>query len=223
MTSQQDVFLDSEGDAWFARNAVALEAKGSVDVPLQLISQLKPDEPIASVLELGCSNGWRLGHLAAELGVRCVGVDPSEKALADGRRRFPSLELLHGTLADPPIEEQFDLVIVNFVLCWIDRADLFSAYTAMDALVRDGGHLVIGDFLPDHPQRRPYQHVSDSQVFTFKQDYAAPLLASNLYDEIARTTYDHDHYVPRLAPVPSGARAVCSILQRSLHGRFPLV
>ena len=170
MTSQQDVFLESEGDAWFARNAAALEAKASIDVPLRLIAQLQPDDPITSVLELGCANGWRLGHLAAERGIRCVGVDPSEHALADGRTRFPSLELLHGTLADPPVDERFDLVIVNFVLCWVDRADLFSAYAAMDSLVRDGGHLIVGDFLPDHPQRRAYEHVSASDVFTYKQE-----------------------------------------------------
>src|SRR5690349_313588 len=126
--NQDQIFLEHEGNAWFQRNRAALNQTGKFDWPLALIDRLKDRAAIEKVLELGCSNGWRLHRLQeSSARGRFVGVDASQQAIADGQQNFPGLELYQGSLTDVPLQEQFDLVIVHFVLHWIDRQNLAKA------------------------------------------------------------------------------------------------
>jgi SAM-dependent methyltransferase len=222
---QDEVFLNEEGDAWFQRNRHALEAAAETrhDWPLTLIGRL--DEArrasIGSVVELGCSNGWRLARLQRTLPARMVGVDASARAVAEGSARFPGLALRHGGLADLPLQEQFDLTIVFFVLHWIDRSNVARCIAEIDRVTRDGGLLVLGDFLPDYPQRRHYHHrAPEDGMFTYKQDYAKIFEAMGTYREIARTSFDHEHPGDRVRTAASGSRCVCTVLQKSLTGFY---
>ena len=221
--TQDDVFLKGEGDAWFRRNREALGDAAALrhDWPLTLIEQLEARPRIRSVVELGCSNGWRLARLQALLpDARLVGVDASAAAVADGVRRHPGLDLRQGALADVPLYEQFDLTIVFFVLHWIDRASLARCIAEIDRVTRDGGLLVLGDFLPDYPQRRPYHHRPDEQLFTYKQHYARIFEALGSWREIAGTTFDHEHPGATVKTAASGSRCVCTVLQKSLTGFY---
>jgi SAM-dependent methyltransferase len=222
---QDDVFLEDEGNAWFQRNRVALEASAQDrhDWPLTMIGRL--DEArrtgIGSVVELGCSNGWRLARLGKTLPARLVGVDASADAVADGVARYPGLSLLQGGLADLPLREQFDLTIVFFVLHWIDRSNVARCIAEIDRVTRDGGLLVLGDFLPDYPQRRSYHHrPPEAGMFTYKQDYAKIFEAMGTYREIARSTFDHEHPGDHIKTAASGSRCVCTVLQKSLTGFY---
>jgi SAM-dependent methyltransferase len=219
---QDAVFLAGEGDAWFRRNRGALGAAAERrhDWPLTLIGQLDARDRIGSVVELGCSNGWRLARLRASLGARMVGVDASAEAVADGMARHPGLTLMQGALADLPLHEQFDLTIVYFVLHWIDRANLARCVAEIDRVTRDGGLLVLGDFLPDHPQRRHYHQLPEAGLYTYKQDYAKLFEAMGTYREIARVIYDHDQPGAGITAPPSGSRAVCTVLKKSLTGCY---
>jgi SAM-dependent methyltransferase len=145
------------------------------------------------VLEVGCSNGYRLEAIRRITGCHATGVEPSEAAIADGRSRFPDVELLRGTLEALPVPAgaQFDLVICNFVLHWVSRATLLASIAEIDRCVADGGCLIVGDFLPDSPVRVPYHHLADHGVYTFKQDYAALFTATGLYREVVRLVCDH--------------------------------
>lgn len=222
---QDDVFLAGEGDAWFQRNREALGATAALrhDWPLALIGQLDAAQRagIGSVVELGCSNGWRLARLRQTLPARMVGVDASAEAVADGHARYPGLALRQGGLAEVPLQEQFDLTIVNFVLHWIDRSTLARCVAEIDRVTRDGGLLVLGDFLPDYPQRRAYHHRSpEERVFTYKQDYARIFEAMGTWREIARVTFDHGNVGDQIKTAASGSRSVCSVLQKSLTGFY---
>jgi SAM-dependent methyltransferase len=223
--SQDQVFLEGEADRWFARNRDYLSRKELFDWPLHLLAGLAGREAIASVLELGCSNGWRLARMRADHGDhrRYVGVDPSEEALAQGRAAFPGVELHRGLLAELPLRETFDLVIVNFVLHWVDRASLARSISEIDRMVADGGYLLVGDFLPDHRQKRAYHHLPAGQVFTFKQDYPGIFTGFGTYSEVARVAYGHAEKKPEYAPAPSGERAVCSLLRKSLSDYYAQV
>ena len=53
-----------------------------------------------SALELGCGFGALLARLHGEF-ERLVGVDISDAAVQRGRERFPFIEFMHGSLADP--------------------------------------------------------------------------------------------------------------------------
>lgn len=221
-TTQDDFFVDAEGDRYYRRNREALKAKAAEhDPPMMLMNDygLHP----RTVLEIGCADGWRLELIRRRLGAECFGVDASGEAIDAGTRDYPEITLLPGTMADVPIRDRrFELVIVYFVFHWNDRGTLMRAFAETDRLVEDGGYLIVGDFLPEAPQRRGYHHGGDG-LYTFKQDYARPFLASNLYTEIARRTFDATRKDPRPDPaVPVGDRGMCALLRKSLLARYPL-
>jgi SAM-dependent methyltransferase len=61
------------------------------------------------VLDVGCGTGW-LGHVLADRG-SITGTDLSPEAIADGRERYPDLDLRCGDFLDMSLEGPFDLVI----------------------------------------------------------------------------------------------------------------
>src|SRR5262249_22807204 len=143
------------------------------------------------VLEIGTANGFRLAEIQRSTGARAVAVEPSAQAIDNGCKAFPSIQFVRGTAHSIPLEENFDLVIVNFVFHWIDRSNLLRSVAEADRLVRDGGWLIIGDFCPANRLRVRYHHLQDQKIFTFKQNYADTFLASGLYHSVASLTADH--------------------------------
>jgi SAM-dependent methyltransferase len=224
---QDRIFSQGEGNAWFQRNKTALDGNDHADWPFHVIDLLEDRSTIRSVVELGCSNGYRLSKISSRLspGCRCVGIDASHEAIQDGKLRFPVLELHQGLLSDVSLRDDFDLVIVNFVLHWVDRSTLVKSIAEIDRLTKDGGLLLIGDFLPDFQQRRRYHHLPNDTVFTYKQDYARIFEVFGTYREIVRFTYNHDDKNAGYAikPSPSPARGYCSLLSKSLEKFYPEV
>jgi SAM-dependent methyltransferase len=143
------------------------------------------------VLEVGAANGFRLAMLAERYGARAVGVEASAAAIADGSERYPAVELRRGATGALPVDEMFELVIVNFVFHWVDRSSLLASVAEIDRALADGGCLVLGDFLPGNRLRRSYHHRPEAGLWTFKQDYAAPFLASGLYQPLALLAGGH--------------------------------
>jgi SAM-dependent methyltransferase len=188
--TQDKIFAAFEGNRWFARNKAALQHyESEADMPLRLLAlyDLSPKR----VLEVGAANGFRLATLATRYGARVVAVEPSTDAIADGRATFPSVEFVHGEARALPLRDSYDLVIINFVLHWIDRCHLLRVIAEIDRVVADGGYLLIGDFCPSHPTKVPYHHYTETAVYTYKQNYAAPFLASGLYHLVSLITSDH--------------------------------
>lgn len=187
---QDDIFRQTEGDSWFARNRAALGAfDASADLPLRLLElyNLRPQ----SVIEIGAANGVRLAAIERWSGARCVALEPSADAICDGKASFPALTFIRGSAGAVPVKESFDLVIVNFVLHWIDRVSLLRSVGEIDRLVKDGGFLIIGDFQPANFIRARYHHLTDSEVYTYKQDYPALFRSAGLYHPVAMLSADH--------------------------------
>lgn len=220
MTQTQDIiFKQSEGNAWFRRNAEKLEDLNRSDVVLDMLSLLSPQRrsAIGSVCDVGCAGGGRLDRLARIVGpeTRLCGFDASTDAISNGSKKYARLELRAGLADDPPFVEQFDLVIVSFVLHWIDRRRIACAVAAVDHLVADGGLLIVSDFLPDHACARRYHHRDDVELYTYKQDYGTAFTEHGGYLEIARHVFAHDcesHYVD---PSEDQNRAMCAILAKT--------
>jgi SAM-dependent methyltransferase len=221
--TQEGVFLGGEGDRYFVRNKAAMtESFVGQDMALRLITEsgLKP----AKVLEVGCSNGFRLATLAQNLGCAVTGVEPSSEAIRDGQARYPSVTYLQGVANKLPIEAsgQFDLVIINFVLHWVGRSALLQSVSELDRMVRDGGSLLVGDFYPPSPLRSTYHHLPDSDIWTFKQDYTAIFVASNLYKSVASLDFNHDTHELGVAQNP-GSRGRVTLLRKSLQDHYEAV
>lgn len=197
MTTQDEIFTASEADQWFARNKHVIEQVSEHDIPLRLVDLYKLAP--ASVLEIGAANGYRVAEIGRRTGARAVAIEPSKKAIEDGRARFPHVEFHQGEARALPIDQTFDLVIVHFVLHWIDRQNLLRCVAEIDRVVADGGYLVVGDFHPWHPARNKYHHRQDVEVMTFKQDYAQIFVASELYQPVGMLTsygFELDAAVP---------------------------
>jgi SAM-dependent methyltransferase len=91
-----------------------------------------------AILDVGASNGLPVATLAAGGARRCAAVAPSPVVLADGRARFPEVESVRAFFTALP-KADGDLVIVSFVLHWIDRRNLLRAAAEIDRVTADVG------------------------------------------------------------------------------------
>ena len=217
--TQDEYFGSSEGDQYYCRNKTALKGRdGSDDPTLNLIRsyRLNPE----SVLDLGCSNGWRLACMQQEYGCEAVGVDASTLAVEEGNRDYPNIALHQGMLLDIPIHGRtFDLVMAVFVLHWVGRENLLRTIGEIDRMVSDGGYLVIADFYPDSAQRTLYHHDETGSTYTYKQHYAEIFTVSHLYREVARLSFDTKKSNPMYhTDFPERDRGCVTLLRKSLHG-----
>ena len=83
---QKDTFLQSEGDAWFARNKQGIVGQNlpNDDALLRELLDILPVNAGGGlkVLEIGCSDGTRLAWLKNNLNADCYGIEPSVQAVA---------------------------------------------------------------------------------------------------------------------------------------------
>ena len=221
MNYQENKFTSGEADNWFERNKDPMK-DGSIiakDWPLFIIEKygLKP----AKVLEIGCSNGYRLAEIKSRYDSYCLGIEPSKKAIEDGIKTWPDLEFREGILSELPIndDEKFDLTIVNYVLHWASRDLLLKSINEVDRTVLDGGYLIIGDFMPDFPSKNWYHHLSNDEVYTYKIDYKEIFLKTGIYRLVSSFTYEVSSKTSK-ADTNSDNRGVCSLLQKSLNNFY---
>lgn len=181
--SQKDIFLGSEGDAWYARNQENLH-EGGQDIVLTTLQEAAVSP--TSVLEIGCSNGYRIAGICNRFGARGFGIDPSSKAVADGRCRYPSLSLEVGTADRLPFaDSRFDLVIFGFCLYLVDPRLHLRCVAEADRVLADGGLLAIHDFIEPVPYHNRYAHLEG--VRSHKMEFSRYFLASPAYRLLRRT------------------------------------
>jgi SAM-dependent methyltransferase len=169
---QRDVFLESEGDAWLARNCpqgTAAAPPDSDELVLAILQLPVPQTgaPIKA-LEIGCGNGTRLAWLSQHRGFECHGLEPSAKGVEAARAR--GVYAQQGTAESLPFDAaSFDIVVFGFCLYLCDREDLFRIACEADRVLRNPGWIVIRDFYSPTPTQRPYHHLAG--IFSYKMDY----------------------------------------------------
>jgi SAM-dependent methyltransferase len=196
MTTQKEIFLSSEGDEWFNRNKASYGPTNENPV----VDLLKRIELLPrKILEIGCSNGFRLNQFKEAFGCACSGIDPSAKAIRDGTARYPGIALHTGTADDLPFEnESFDTVIFGFCLYLCDRKDLFKIACEADRVLQNEGTLVITDFYPPFPFKNPYSHNRD--IYSYKMNYGRMFTWNPAYTEVASVVFSHSAYGLRDIP-----------------------
>lgn len=190
MKNQDKLFSSFEGDNWFKRNKEFLGTNDQ-DLPLYLMElySLKPKK----VLEIGASNGYRLAGVYERFKSKVYAVEPSSKAIKDGKQKWPFINFQKATAATMKYKKHFfDLVIVNSVFHWIDMETLLDSIAKIDNVLGWGGGLVIGDFQVHCPVKRLYHHIKNKQVFTYKLDYKKIFLSTGFYKEAAALSKDCD-------------------------------
>lgn len=200
-TSIQDrYYLDVEADNFFDRNF-----KDQTEVP-----ELRPFKKTLHdffsrsgikprrIVEFGCGYGDMLNVLMKEGCDFAVGIEPSAKAVNFGNELYgDNITLFKGTIAENVIiqdESQhgsFDLVIIDDVFCWVSRETLFQSITTIDTLLKEGGYLLIRDFLPSTNVRNKNHHVEEDIVFCHKLvgGHASVFRSSGIYDVVLRDEY----------------------------------
>ena len=189
---QKSAFLTSEGNRWFQRNRDASNGLPSIgDLVVRRVASHLAGIGNAHVLEIGCGQGQNLAALAAQLSIVAHGIDPSDDAISAGTSRFPSLSLQKGSAdALPYADNSFDVVWFGFCLYLVDRPLLFRVVAEADRVLRDGGLLVILDFDPGQPSRRPYHHCPG--LYSYKMDHARLFLANPAYVLVEKQSTSHD-------------------------------
>ena len=168
--NQTKIFLEKEADGWFERNFKS-ETKKNQEKDMALEFLLSIDLSDKSILEVGCADGWRLGRLQQAGCHKCFGIEPSKKAVEAGKSRFPGINLLVGSADSLPYESlKFDVVVAGFCLYLCDRTELFRIAMEFDRVLKDGGIVVITDFISSIPYKNEYSH--SPGVYSYKMDYS---------------------------------------------------
>ena len=216
---QQRAFLEGEADAWYERNVESLVKAERPDIPDPVwdavnAAGLNPPR----VLEVGCSNGWRLGRwagLAPE--TRLAGIDPSERAIDAGRQRFPDVDLRVAAASEIPFDDDsFDLVIFGFSLYLCDRRALFRIAGEADRVLADAGHVAVYDYCPAQPHRRVYRHLEP--LSSFKMDHAEMFTWHPGYQRVSVITWPY----PGCAADDLDNRMAITLLRCDRAAGFPL-
>jgi len=183
---QADIFLEGEGDEWYERNRRAELNPDVVNAILNI--GVRPD----SMLEIGCGNGRYLGELHRRFGseTRALGIDPSRKAIQEGRKNYPGIKFrvddaVSALNLECGCDQHHDLIIFGFCLYLLDRADLFYVVAVSDAILTAGGYIAIHDFDTLRPQKVPYKHKEG--VFSYKMDHSQLWMANPAYTWVSRT------------------------------------
>jgi len=165
---QKDFFLKSEGDKWFERNRDKIVNKliQGQDVVVTQLLDLPP--PLERILEIGCSNGYRLEWLNKILNCECKGIEPSAKAVEEARKK--GLDVQQGTADSLPYPSNyFDVVIFGFCLYLCDREDLFKIAYEADRVLKNPGWLIIHDFFSKTSCKNEYHHLPG--LYSYKMDF----------------------------------------------------
>lgn len=171
---QKDVFMNSEGDAWFSRNKQAMDKKTPEMDPLfplvtKSVNAAREElgRPI-DIMEVGCSNGYRIANIAEKFDVNASGIEPSESAVKEANSN--GLNVSRGTAEELPYaDESLDIVIFGFCLCVCDTDDLFKIAAEADRVLRKNGWVLIFDFYSEGVRQRDWAHKSG--LITRKMDY----------------------------------------------------
>lgn len=115
----------------------------------------------ASVLDLGCGEGW-LTRALAHVGIAASGVDAVAELIEQAKQADPSgavsnyQAMSYEQIAAGAWQRAADAVVCNFAL--LGKESVEGLFTAMESLLRPGGHLFIQTL---HPRvacgDRPYE------------------------------------------------------------------
>jgi len=174
----KDIFLKEEGDNFFKRNQQHFNASNDIVIK----NLMKEDLKNKKILELGCSNAWRLNELQKmePLGLY-YGVDPSKLAIEDGTKNTEHINLTVGTADELGVYENnfFDIILIPFVFMYIDRSLLFKSISEIDRVLNNNGKLIITDFYSNRQRKNVYKHTENT--FIYKQNYYEIFVNSKNY------------------------------------------
>ena len=175
---------------WFSRNKKHILNKMSDKYDEKIDDLIKTNNLKAkNILELGCSNGYKLIKYKELLKSKnCYGIDVSKKAILDGKKRYKGLKLLnYSSLEINKIKLKFDLVICGFFLYQLDRDYIFQQFDLIYKKLNENGLLLIRDFDPLF--KHTNTDFNNKKLNTYKMSYDNFLIESGLFEMIYKIKY----------------------------------
>tara|TARA_Y100000294_G_C8427190_1_gene285242 strand:- start:57 stop:725 length:669 start_codon:yes stop_codon:yes gene_type:complete len=175
---------------WFSRNKKHILNKMSDKYDEKIDDLIKTNNLKAkNILELGCSNGYKLIKYKELLKSKnCYGIDVSKKAILDGKKRYKGLKLLnYSSLEINKIKLKFDLVICGFFLYQLDRDYIFQQFDLIYKKLNENGLLLIRDFDPLF--KHTNMDFNNKKLNTYKMSYDNFLIESGLFEMIYKIKY----------------------------------
>jgi len=201
---QEDIFNSGEADAWFTRNKDAILTKTrEQDITYQYLQKLIPEIKAKNIIEIGCSNGFRLNWFAEDFGLDCFGLEPSKRAVDDGQKRYHSTDKLN--LVSANMDQNFwetsftqlfkensvDVILFGFCFYLMSPELYFLITSKIDKILKENGVVVIFDF-DSVPQRRLYQHYKEEEVWSHKMDFSQLFTCHPMYKLIYKEYNNHE-------------------------------
>lgn len=157
---QGKMFLGGFGDVWFVKNKPTIDErlKGHEPDPIfKMIEKLKLKPEF--VLDLGCSNGWRMKILEERYGAEVFGIDPSRQAIEDGINSGLNPAHINIGTADniPTKDNSFDLIIMGQVMYFVDVNDWLKVVAETTRVLKDGGYIILRDYISNIVVKVIYQ------------------------------------------------------------------
>lgn len=214
---QKKLFLESEGNKWYQRN---IKGKSHADIIekdliIKIVKTLniKPKR----VLEIGCSNGYRLEGMRNLFECECFGIEPSVEAVNEGQILYPMITINQGTSDVIDFTESFfDVVILGFFLYLCDREDLFKIACEVDRVLSDEGCIFILDFNTSFPYKNKYKHCEG--VYSYKMDYARMFNWNPIYSIIFHQSFSHG-YEYKFNNIDD--RIAITVLHKNINQSYP--
>ena len=150
----------------YARTLRALKrgkVPGDFDVKLRMCASTSGEK----VLDIGCGTGWFAAAVASRYGAEVLGIDASDYAVNEARKRYGEIKNLGFQVCDALLiqyEQAFDKVSCLDVLEHFSYEDAQSLLKKIHTALRDPGTLVLcvptNDFLHWRPVRRVARSLS---------------------------------------------------------------
>ncbi len=184
------IFIEKEGNNFYNRNNNYFNT--NKDIILENFKKVSNNK----ILEIGCSNGWRLEYLLNKFpDNEYYGIDPSSDAVSSNS----NINLTIGTCDNLNYSDNyFDIILVPFVFMYFDRELLLKSVSEIDRVLKNNGKLIITDFYPNKPRKNSYKHIDG--MFIYKQKYWEIFTSTNNYyleklDYFTHnTSNDNDNY-----------------------------
>ena len=188
MTPGEQAALGADGDRY---HRVNYDGIGTIaDPAFEQMEIINAVSPIKSVLEIGCTTGFRLEKARKAFGARGSGLDASQSAIAEGRELYPDIDIRLG-FAPQDLDfwsgSTFDTIVVGHLLYLLPRTSLFLLAAKVDSLLAEGGHLIVIDFIAHSDTVSRYTHQESLHVF--KGDPSAPWSWHPQYFLVHRNVY----------------------------------
>lgn len=193
---QGEIFLASEGDAWFLRNRDYASRYSSSPLDLDLIfkSLASFRNQINRVLEIGCSSGEKITQISEYFGATGYGIDPSKMAVKEAIEKSKllktDLNFDVGLASNLPYEDGlFDFVFFGFCLYLVPPSEVFMVVQEANRVLKKGGFLAILDFDYGLPRTNLYKHAAD--VYTYKNNYSQIFMSGGHFSLISKWSFSH--------------------------------